>query len=81
MGGYEAEAALAAPLAAFYDEFRAVAAGGTGTRSPMSKVRRGPGTWRVLWPAVAPGDEVIVHVSNYGSNTLSLLQMTRGGGS
>jgi selenocysteine lyase/cysteine desulfurase len=73
-GGYEAEAALAPELARFYDAF----AGLLGVRSDeIAYAESATRAWDSVFYALpwAAGDEVIIHGSDYGSNTLSLLQM------
>jgi selenocysteine lyase/cysteine desulfurase len=73
-GGYEAEAALAPKLDRFYAAF----AGMLGARpDEIAFAESATRAWHMVfygmrWQA---GDEVVIHVSDYGSNTLALRQM------
>ena len=76
MGGYEAEAALAAPLAAFYDNFARLL---RVDRDEIAFVENATRAWdmAVYGLPFQPGDEVIVHVSEYSSNRLGFLHLAR----
>ena len=73
-GGYEAEAALAPQIDRFYTGFAAL----LGVQADeIAFAESAPRAWDSVFYALpwAEGDEVIIHASDYGSNTLSLLQM------
>jgi selenocysteine lyase/cysteine desulfurase len=74
MGGYEAEAALAPQLDRFYTGFAALLGVQAGEIAYAESATR---AWDSVFYALpwAEGDEVIIHASDYGSNTLSLMQM------
>jgi len=74
MGGYEAEAALAPQLDRFYTGFAALLGGAPEEIAFAESATR---AWDSVFYGLdwREGDEVIIHVSDYGSNTLSLLQM------
>jgi len=74
MGGYEAEAAHAPQLDRFYTGFAAL----LGVKADeIAYAESATRAWDSVFYALpwAEGDEVIIHASDYGSNTLSLLQM------
>lgn len=74
MGGYEAEASLAADLDRFYTAFASL----LGVRADeIAYAESATRAWDSVFYGLnwAEGDEVIIHTSDYGSNTLSLLQM------
>ncbi|MCF1707827.1 aminotransferase class V-fold PLP-dependent enzyme [Tabrizicola sp. J26] len=74
MGGYEAEAALAPRLDRFYTGFAELLG---GEPSEIAYAESATRAWDSVFYGLdwREGDEVIIHVSDYGSNTLSLLQM------
>lgn len=74
MGGYEAEAAEAALLARFYSGFALLLGCDPSEIAFMESATR---AWDQVFYGIdwLPGDEVIIHQSDYGSNTLSLRQM------
>jgi hypothetical protein len=74
MGGYEAEAAHAPQLDRFYTGFAALLGVQAGEIAYAESATR---AWDSVFYALpwAEGDEVIIHASDYGSNTLSLMQM------
>ncbi len=74
MGGYEAEAALAPRLKRFYTGFAELLGGDPAEIAWAESATR---AWDSVFYGLdwQEGDEVIIHVSDYGSNTLSLLQM------
>ena len=74
MGGYEAEAAQEALLTRFYAGFATLLGADPGEIAYMESATRAWGQvfYGIDWRA---GDEVIIHQSDYGSNTLSLRQM------
>lgn len=76
LGGYAAEAALAGPLAAFRDNLAALL---RVDRAEIAWVENATRAWdmAVYGLPFAEGDEVIVHVSEYASNYLGFLQLTR----
>lgn len=76
MGGYEAEAALAAPLADFYDNLATLL---RVNRTAIAWVENATRAWdmAVYGLPLAKGDEVLVHVSEYASNYLGFLQLAR----
>lgn len=74
MGGYEAEAQNGAMLERFYPAFAALIGAEPEEIAYQESATR---AWDMVfygmrWKA---GDEVIIHVSDYASNTLSLMQM------
>ena len=74
LGGYEAEAALAPQLDRFYTAFAAL----LGVRADeIAYAESATRAWDMVFYAFdwRAGDEVVIHASDYGSNTLSLLQM------
>ncbi len=76
MGGYEAEAALAGPLAAFQANFAALL---RVDPSEIAWVENATRAWdmAVYGLPLVPGDEVIVHISEYSSNYLGFLQLAK----
>jgi cysteine desulfurase/selenocysteine lyase len=78
-GGYEAEAALAEPLAAFYGNLATLL---RVDRAEIAWVENATRAWdmAVYGLPLAEGDEVLVHISEYASNYLGLLQLVRSKG-
>ena len=76
MGGYEAEVHLAGPLAAFYSNFAALL---RVDPSEIAYVENATRAWdmAVYGLPFMPGDEVIVHISEYSSNWLGFVQLAR----
>jgi cysteine desulfurase / selenocysteine lyase len=74
LGGYEAEDAQRAALDRFYPAFATLIGGAPDEIAYAESATRG---WDMAFYGLRwqQGDEVIVHVSDYASNTLSLLQM------
>lgn len=74
IGGYEAGAAQAAQLDRFYTAFAELVGAGSDEIAYAESATR---AWDQVFYGLnwAEGDEVIIHASDYGSNTLSLLQM------
>ncbi len=74
MGGYEAEAAHADVLARFYTAFAVLIGAAPDEIAYQESATR---AWDMVFYGLRwlPGDEVIIHVSDYVSNTLSLMQM------
>jgi selenocysteine lyase/cysteine desulfurase len=74
LGGYEAEAALAPQLDRFYTGFATLLGVQPDEIACAESATR---AWDSVFYALpwAEGDEVIIHASDYGSNTLALLQM------
>ncbi len=73
-GGYEAEAALAPRLERFYASFAALLGVAADEIAYAESATR---AWDSVFYGLdwREGDEVVIHASDYGSNTLSLLQM------
>jgi selenocysteine lyase/cysteine desulfurase len=76
LGGYAAEAALAGPLAAFYDNLAVLL---RADPDEIAWVENATRAWdmAVYGLPFAPGDEVILHVSEYASNWLGFLHLAR----
>jgi selenocysteine lyase/cysteine desulfurase len=76
LGGYEAEAALAPQLDRFYTGFAALLG---AVPDEIAFAESATRAWDSVFYGLdwREGDEVIVHVSDYGSNTLALLQLQR----
>lgn len=74
LGGYEAEAAHAPMLDRFYTAFASMLRAQPGEIAYAESATR---AWDSVFYGLdwQPGDEVIIHASDYGSNTLSLRQM------
>jgi selenocysteine lyase/cysteine desulfurase len=76
LGGYEAEAALVGPLAAFHERIAALL---RAEPDEIAWVENATRAWHmaVYGLPLTEGDEVIVHVSEYTSNWLALLHLVR----
>lgn len=76
MGGYEAEARHQPELDRFYTAFAALIGAGPEEIAYQESATR---AWDMVFYGLRwqPGDEVIIHVSDYASNTLSLMQMVQ----
>ena len=74
MGGYEAEAALAPRLERFYTGFAELLGAEPAEIAWAESATR---AWDSVFYGLdwQEGDEVIIHVSDYGSNTLSFMQL------
>jgi cysteine desulfurase / selenocysteine lyase len=74
MGGYEAEALHRPELDRFYAAFAALIGAAPDEIAYQESATR---AWDMVFYGLRwqPGDEVIIHVSDYASNTLSLMQM------
>lgn len=74
IGGYEAEAAKGAQLERFYTGFAELIG---ADPSEIAYAESATRAWDSVFYGLdwREGDEVIIHVSDYGSNTLSLMQM------
>lgn len=76
MGGYEAEAHNAGGLDRFYTAFATLIGCDRAEIAYQESATRG---WDMVFYGLRwrAGDEVIIHQSDYASNTLSLMQMTQ----
>lgn len=76
MGGYEAEALHQPALDRFYTAFAALIG---AKRDEIAYQESATRAWDMVFYGLRwqPGDEVIIHVSDYASNTLSLMQMVQ----
>jgi cysteine desulfurase / selenocysteine lyase len=74
MGGYEAEALHQPELDRFYTAFAALIGAEPDEIAYQESATR---AWDMVFYGLRwrPGDEVIIHASDYASNTLSLMQM------
>ena len=74
MGGYEAEALNQPQLNRFYTAFAALIGADPEEIAYQENATR---AWDMVFYGLRwqPGDEVIIHVSDYASNTLSMMQM------
>jgi cysteine desulfurase / selenocysteine lyase len=76
IGGYEAEAAAAEDLAAFYDECGELL---NCAPDEVAYVENATRAWDMAFYSLplSPGDRVITHAAEYASNYLALLQQSR----
>lgn len=76
IGGYEAEAAAAEDLAAFYEECAGLL---NCAPDEVAYVENATRAWDMAFYSVplSPGDRVVTHAAEYASNYLALLQQSR----